>query len=135
MKAAIVILSDPKNGLEESAGRAFNALSAAYDFKRQGEDVTILFQGAGTRWIGELTKADHPFHALFETVKDKVAGVSSVLRLRKRVRRHGNRNAGGLRTGERQPSTGDSRATESPEADARGIHGTQFLKMRTNLQT
>src|SRR5260370_15413951 len=76
MKAAIVILSDPKNGLEESAGRAFNALSAAYDFKRQGEDVTILFQGAGTRWIDELTKADHPFHALFETVKDKVAGVS-----------------------------------------------------------
>ena len=76
MKAAIVILSDPKNGLEESAGRAFNALSAAYDFKRQGEDVTILFQGAGTRWIDELTKADHPFHALFETVTDKVAGVS-----------------------------------------------------------
>jgi len=77
MKPAIVILSDPKNGLEESAGRAFNALSAAY-----------------------------------------------VLRLRKRVRRHGNGNAGGLRTGERQPGTGDSRATESPEADARGIHGT-----------
>ena len=61
MKAAIVILSDPKNGLEESAGRAFNALSAAYDFKWQGEDVTILFQGAGTRWIDELTEADHPF--------------------------------------------------------------------------
>ncbi len=76
MKAAVVILSDPKNGLEESAGRAFNALSAAYDFKRHGEDITILFQGAGTRWIGELTKTDHPFHALFETVKDKVAGVS-----------------------------------------------------------
>lgn len=76
MKAAIVILSDPKNGTEESAGRAFNALSAAYDFKRQAEDVTILFQGAGTRWIGELTKTDHPFHRLFETVKDHVAGVS-----------------------------------------------------------
>jgi hypothetical protein len=38
--------------------------------------VTILFQGAGTRWIGELTKADDPFHVLLETVKDKVAGVS-----------------------------------------------------------
>lgn len=76
MKTAIVILSDPKSGTEESAGRAFNALSAAYDFKRQGEDVTILFQGAGARWIGELTKTQHPFHALFEAVKDKVAGVS-----------------------------------------------------------
>jgi hypothetical protein len=38
--------------------------------------VTVLFQGAATRWIGELTKKEHSFHALFETVKDKVAGVS-----------------------------------------------------------
>src|SRR5438132_68778 len=72
MKAAVVILSDPKNGLEESAGRAFNALSAAYDFKRQGEDVTILFQVAGTRCMDEPTKADSLFHAVFDTVKDKV---------------------------------------------------------------
>jgi hypothetical protein len=76
MKYAIVVLSDPKNGTEESAGRAFNALSAAYDFKHQGDDVTVLFQGTGTRWIGELTKKEHPFHPLFESVKDKVAGVS-----------------------------------------------------------
>jgi len=76
MKIAIVVLSDPKNGNEESAGRAFNALSAAYDLKTHGEEVTILFQGTGTRWIGELTRKDHPFHKLFESVKDKVAGVS-----------------------------------------------------------
>jgi len=38
--------------------------------------VTVLFQGAGTRWIGELTKADHPAHELFEAIKDTVAGVS-----------------------------------------------------------
>jgi len=36
----------------------------------------VLFQGAGTRWIGELTKADHPAHELFEAIKDTVAGVS-----------------------------------------------------------
>jgi len=76
MKAAIVVLSDPKAGTEDAAGRAFNALSAAYDFKRNGDEVTVLFQGAATRWIGELTKKEHAFHALFETVKDKVAGVS-----------------------------------------------------------
>jgi hypothetical protein len=35
MKYGIVVLSDPKNGTEESAGRAFNALSAAYDFIAQ----------------------------------------------------------------------------------------------------
>ncbi len=76
MKAAIVVLSDPKSGSEESLGRVFNALAAAYDFKQQGDEVTVRFQGAGTRWIGELSKAEHPAHDLFEAVKDKVAGVS-----------------------------------------------------------
>jgi len=81
MKTAIVILSDPKSGTEEAAGRAFNALSAAYDLKRNGQDVTILFQGAGTRWLGELTRPEHLFFKLFEAVKDKVAGASSACSL------------------------------------------------------
>lgn len=75
-KTAIVVFSDPKSGSEESLGRLFNALASAYDFKYRGDDVTLLFQGAGTRWIGEVTKAEHPAHQLFEAVKDKVAGVS-----------------------------------------------------------
>lgn len=76
MKAAILVLSDPKSGSEESLGRVFNALAAAYDFKQRGDEVTTLFHGAGTRWIGEVTKSDHPAHELFEQVKDTVAGVS-----------------------------------------------------------
>ena len=43
MKAAVVVFSDPKNGSEESLGRVFNALAAAYDFKQKGDDVRILF--------------------------------------------------------------------------------------------
>ncbi len=76
MKAAIIILSDPKSGSEEALGRVFNALAAAYDFKQKGDDVTVLFQGTGTRWPGELVKADHPAHDLYEAVIDTVAGVS-----------------------------------------------------------
>lgn len=76
MKAAIVVLADPKTGAEESLGRVFNALSAAYDFKQKDDDVTIIFQGTGTRWAGQLAKKDHPFNQLFESVQDKVAGVS-----------------------------------------------------------
>lgn len=76
MKTAIVILSDPRSGAEEALGRVFNALAAAYDFKQKGSDVSLLFQGAGTRWIGELSKTGHPAHTLFEEVKDKVAGAS-----------------------------------------------------------
>ncbi|MBW4568553.1 MAG: DsrE family protein [Tolypothrix carrinoi HA7290-LM1] len=76
MKAAIVILSDPKATTEEALGRLFNALASVYDFKQNGDDVTVLFQGAGTRWIGELTKPEHPAHDLFEAIKDTIAGVS-----------------------------------------------------------
>lgn len=76
MKVTIAIFSDPKNGSEEALGRVFNGLAAAYDFKQAGDNVSVVFQGAGTRWIGELTKKDHPAHELFEAVKDQVAGVS-----------------------------------------------------------
>lgn len=75
MKSAILVLSDPNAG-EEALGRVFNALAAAQDFKSSGDDVRVLFLGAGTRWIAELADPDNPVHGLFEMVKDKVAGVS-----------------------------------------------------------
>lgn len=76
-KAAIVVLSDPKSGSQEEAlGRVFNALAAAYDFKQRGDDVTVLFQGAATRWIGELSKEEHPAHGLYLEVESTIAGVS-----------------------------------------------------------
>jgi hypothetical protein len=74
-KTTIVVLSDPKGG-EEALGRLFNALAATYDFKHQQRDVQLVFQGTGTRWTGLLTKTDHPAHALYKAVEDKVAGVS-----------------------------------------------------------
>ena len=75
-KTAIVVLSDPQAG-EEALGRLFNALAATYDFKQQHRDVELVFQGTGTRWTGLLTKPDHPAHALYKAVEDKVAGVSA----------------------------------------------------------
>ena len=76
MKTAIIILSDPKNESEESLGRVFNGLAAAYDFQSAGEEVSILFQGAGTRWPAVLQKEDHPVHELFKAVRDKIQCVS-----------------------------------------------------------
>lgn len=76
-KIAIVILSDPKSGsAEEALGRVFNALGVAYDSKQHGDDVKVVFQGTGTRWLGELVKADNPGHTLYEAVKDKIVGAS-----------------------------------------------------------
>ena len=82
-KTAIVVLSDPQGG-EEALGRLFNALAATYDFKQKHQDVQLVFQGTGTRWTGLLTKTDHPAHALYKAVEDKVAGASSGLRRRLR---------------------------------------------------
>lgn len=75
-KTTIIVLSDP-NGGEESLGRVFNALAAAYDFKRQHREVEVVFQGTGTRWLDVLAKPDHPVHELYAAVEDVVAGASA----------------------------------------------------------
>jgi hypothetical protein len=74
-KTAIIIYSDPKSGSEEALGRLFNGLFLAYELKEKGKDVAVVFQGAGTRWPAQLVRADHAAHALYEAVKDVVAGV------------------------------------------------------------
>ncbi|PKO53847.1 MAG: hypothetical protein CVU27_00580 [Betaproteobacteria bacterium HGW-Betaproteobacteria-20] len=75
-KTAIFIFSDPKTGGDEALGRAFNGLAAAYDIKNSGGEVSVTFQGAGTRWPTLITQADHPLHGLYNLVKGNIAGVS-----------------------------------------------------------
>ena len=76
MKTAILVLSDPASGTEESLGRVFNALAVALEYKQAGVPVQLLFAGAGTRWPAALNKKDHPANALYKQVVDVVAGVS-----------------------------------------------------------
>jgi hypothetical protein len=72
MKTVIVVFSDPKSGSDEALGRLFNALFLTLELKEKKQDVTLIFQGAGTRWIAEASKSDHPAHAIYAAVKDKV---------------------------------------------------------------
>lgn len=76
MKLAILVMSDPVRGGEEALGRVFNALALASDGKRAGNEVAIVFAGAGTRWPAELTKLGHPAKALYESVRGVVEGAS-----------------------------------------------------------
>jgi hypothetical protein len=76
MKLAILVMSDPLRGGDEALGRVFNALALASDGKRAGNEVAVVFAGAGTRWPAELTKLGHPARALYESVRDVVAGAS-----------------------------------------------------------
>ena len=71
-KIAIVIMTDTETPADSA--RTANALTTAYEFKEAGEEVTVVFTGAGTRWVAELSDPDHRLHRAFEMVKDKVAG-------------------------------------------------------------
>jgi DsrE/DsrF/DsrH-like protein len=74
-KTAFVVLSDPNAG-DEALGRVFNALAAAYDFDQAGQDVRVVFHGAGTRWPAVLESPDHPAAQLYQAVLHTVSGVS-----------------------------------------------------------
>lgn len=74
-KTAIVVFSDPKAGSEEALGRLFNAMFLTLELKDKGHDVALIFQGAGARWPAEVIKLEHPAHALYQAVADKVVGV------------------------------------------------------------
>jgi hypothetical protein len=76
MKTAIVIMSDPRTGSDEALGRVFNALALASECKEKGDDVAVVFNGAGTRWPQELVKLSHPAHSLYQAVRDVVTGAS-----------------------------------------------------------
>lgn len=71
-KAAIVVLADTET--KESLGRVVNAMQVVKEFKEAGDEVLLIFDGAGVKWSAELTKEDHSYHSLFEDVKDKVGG-------------------------------------------------------------
>ncbi len=75
MKAAIVVLADTTS--HGDLGRVVNALETVKEFKEAGDDVMLIFDGAGTKWIATLSDVEHKRHALFEAVSDTVTGVCS----------------------------------------------------------
>lgn len=72
-KIAIVVLAD--NETYGDLGRILNALEAVKEFQAAGDDVQMIFDGAGTKWIGTLSDAKHNFHGLYRAVESKITGV------------------------------------------------------------
>lgn len=71
-KAAIVVLAGTDS--EADFGRVVNALETARDFlETDGDEVQLVFDGAGTRWIPELADPDHDYNQLFEQLRDRVS--------------------------------------------------------------
>jgi hypothetical protein len=71
-KAAIVILAG--NESHADYGRLANALEAAKEFaETDGDEVEVIFDGAGVQWIPELEDEDSDYRPLYEAVYDHVS--------------------------------------------------------------
>ncbi len=72
IKVAIIVLADTETHAD--MGRVANALEAAKEFQESGDEITLLFDGAGTKWIGVLAHPQHRMHNLFTSVRESIAG-------------------------------------------------------------
>jgi hypothetical protein len=71
-KAAIVVLADTETPADLS--RLVNALTATKEFMDSDDEVTVVFDGAGTKWIPELSRPEHKYRELFEAVRGSIDG-------------------------------------------------------------
>ncbi len=71
-KIGIVVLAGTDN--KGDLGRVVNALETAKECHDAGDDVELIFDGAGTLWIGELAGEEHAYHGLYSHVKGTISG-------------------------------------------------------------
>ncbi|MFB6244717.1 MAG: DsrE family protein [Candidatus Nanohaloarchaea archaeon] len=67
-KAAIVILAGTEG--HENMARVTNALQAAKEFKQAGDELELIFDGAGTQWIEKLEDEEHDLHEVYSQVSE-----------------------------------------------------------------
>jgi hypothetical protein len=72
VKAALVVLAGTE--LRDGVGRVVNALITAKELQASGDEAVVVFDGAGTQWIGTLADEAHRYHALFEQARPAVRG-------------------------------------------------------------
>jgi hypothetical protein len=71
-KVAVIVLAGTEG--HENAGRLVNGLETAKEFAEgDGDEVELIFDGAGTQWIPELEDEDNDYHELYQAVRDDAA--------------------------------------------------------------
>lgn len=73
MKVAVIVLADTETHAD--MGRVANALEFAKELKQAKDEVELIFDGAGAKWAAELSKGENRMKPLFDSVRDRVAGV------------------------------------------------------------
>lgn len=71
-KVAIVVLAEV--GSHEALGRVVNALEMAKELQDHGDEVKIIFDGAGVTWVPELEDESHDVHPLYKAVSGSIYG-------------------------------------------------------------
>ena len=71
-KAAVVILAGTESHAD--TGRLVNGLETAREFaETEGDEVQLIFDGAGTQWVPELEDPESDYHELYQAVRDDTA--------------------------------------------------------------
>lgn len=71
-KISVVVLAGTES--HSDLGRVLNALELVKEGAQEGDQVELVFDGAGVQWIPELSDAEHDLHGVFEGVRGFVAG-------------------------------------------------------------
>lgn len=72
LKACVVLLADTDT--HEAAGRMANALSTVKEFAEADDEVSLVFDGAGTKWVPVLEAEEHSYHRAYAEIADHIAG-------------------------------------------------------------
>jgi len=71
-KIAIIVFSDTETA--EAMGKMANAFSLANEALEHGDELKFIFEGAGTKWIGELEDENHKLHSVYKGLKEHFTG-------------------------------------------------------------
>jgi hypothetical protein len=71
-KIAIIVFSD--TGTAEAMGKMANAFTLANESLEHGDELKFIFEGAGTKWIGELEDENHKLHGVYKGLKEYFTG-------------------------------------------------------------
>lgn len=72
VKLAVVVFADTESHAD--LGRVVNAMLVVREAAEAGDDVRLIFDGAGTKWIAELENPDHRSYKLYQSIRDHITG-------------------------------------------------------------